>query len=222
MNILIVGGGKVVYFVARSFQSKGHQTTIINKNIEECRWLSRRLKGVIVHGDGTDPQVLKDTNTIQMDAILAITPHDEDNLIICQIAKLNFGIRRTLAFVNDPDNEEMFKKLGISAAFSTTHMISNIIEQRTAYEDIIDLSSMADGKVIVTEILISDDSPACNKKLQDIDLPENSLIACVIRDDTQIIPRGSNVIQKKDKVIVITLPENHGEVIKILTGDVVE
>ncbi|MBC8382331.1 MAG: NAD-binding protein [Candidatus Cloacimonetes bacterium] len=219
MNIIIVGGGKFVYFVAKNFQSKGHQVTIINKSLDECTWLSRKLKGIVVHGDGTDPVILKDAKASQMDAILAVTPHDQDNLIICQIAQLNFQISKTLAYVNDPDNEEIFRKLGITAAFSTTHMISNVIEQRTAYDDIVGLSSVAGGKVNVTELIISKDFPVCDKRLDEIQLSDNGLIACIIRDDKQIIPHGTTILKEGDNIILISLPENHGEIIKTLMGD---
>jgi len=218
MKTLIVGGGKIVYFLARAFFSKGYNVTIINRKREECSWLARRLKATVVFGNATDPQILKEARTSSMDAVLAVTPNDEDNLVICQLAKLNFGIQRTLALVNDPDNEEVFQQLGVSTAFSTTHIISSIIEQRTGLEEIVGLFSVAEGKVNVTEVTLSENSPVLGKSLMELKLPENSLIACILRNKKPIIPRGTTKLNIEDRLITITMPENHGEVLKFLTG----
>jgi trk system potassium uptake protein TrkA len=153
-----------------------------------------------------------------MDAVLAVTGNDEDNLVICQLAKLNFGVQRTLALVNDPDNEQVFQQLGVTTAFSTTHIISSLIEQRADFEDIVGLFSLAEGKVNVTEVILPDDCPNLNKSLMEIELPENSLIACILRDNKLIIPRGATKLCAQDRLILITIPENHGQVLKLLTG----
>ncbi|MBN2181670.1 MAG: NAD-binding protein [Sedimentisphaerales bacterium] len=218
MDTLIVGGGKIVYFLAKAFFSKGYNVTIINRKKEECSRLARQLKATIVFGNATDPQILKDAQTYSMDAVLAVTPNDEDNLVICQLAKLNFGVKRTLALVNDPDNEQVFQHLGVTTAFSTTHIISSLIEQRTGLEEIVGLFSVAEGKVNVTEVILSDDSPVLDKSLMELELPNDALIACILRDDKPIIPRGVTKLNVKDRLLLITMPENHGQVLKFLTG----
>jgi trk system potassium uptake protein TrkA len=221
MNTLIIGGGKIVYFLARAFFSKGYNVTIINRKREECSWLARQLKATVVFGNATDPQILKEAQTSSMDAVLAVTPNDEDNLVVCQLAKLNFGIQRTLALVNDPDNEEVFQQLGVSTAFSTTHIISSLIEQRTGFDEIVGLFSVAEGKVNVTEVILSENSPVLGKSLMEIELPENSLVACILRNNEPIIPRGTTKLNVEDRLILITMPENHGQVLKFLTGSTV-
>lgn len=218
MNILIIGGGKIVYFLAKAFFSKGYSVTIINRKQEECSWLARQLKATVVFGNATDPQLLREAQTHAMDAVLAVTPNDEDNLVICQLAKLNFGVRRTLALVNDPDNEDVFVQLGITTAFSTTRMISSLIEQRTGLEEIVGLFSVAEGKVNVTEVVLTKNAPVLGKTLMDINLPESSLIACILRNGEAVIPRGGTTLCADDRLVTITLPENHGPVLKLLTG----
>lgn len=218
MNTLIVGGGKVVYFLAKAFLSKGYRVTILNRKREECSRLARQLKATVVFGNATDPQVLKEAQASSMDAVLAVTPNDQDNLVICQLAKLNFGVQRTLALVNDPDNENVFQQLGVSTAFSTIRMISSLIEQRTDFEEITGLFSVAEGKVNVTEVVLSKNSPVVDQSLLEINLPSNCLIACVLRDKEPIIPRGQTILCVGDHLILITLPENHGPVLKLLTG----
>jgi trk system potassium uptake protein TrkA len=180
--------------------------------------LARQLRAVVVCGDGSDAQVLKEAGALGADAVLAITPNDQDNLIICQLASLKFGVPRAVALANDPDNAEVFEKLGVSA-FSTTHIVGSLIEQRASLEQIINLLPVGEGLVNVTEIVLDADSPVAGKVLKDIDLPDNALIAVVIRDNQPIVPRGANDLRAGDRLVLITLPENHGTVLKSFTGE---
>lgn len=218
MNILIVGGGKVVYFLCRTFLSKGYNVTVVNRDQDECTRLARRLKATVVYGDGSDPQILEEAGADTADAVLSVTPNDQDNLVICQLADLRFRVSRTLALVNDPDNEEVFQQLGITA-ISTTHILSSLIEQRTGFEEITNLIPVGEGKVNLTEIVLREHSPVVGRPLRDIALPEHSLVAYVLRQDRPIVPRGATILQAEDRVIVITLPENHGQVLRALTGN---
>jgi trk system potassium uptake protein TrkA len=218
MNTLIVGGGKLVYFLCRTFASKGYQVTIVNRDKAECIWLARHLKATVVYGDGSDPRILEEAQADGAEALLAVTPNDEDNLAICQLARLRFGVDRTLALVNDPDNEEVFRALGVTTAFSTTRLLSNLIEQKAAFEDITSLAPLAGGKVNITEIVLDDDAPVVGRALAQIELPPDSLIAGILRAERPIIPRGVTTLEARDHLIVVTLPENHGRVLKMLTG----
>ncbi|MBN2313824.1 MAG: hypothetical protein JXM79_07830, partial [Sedimentisphaerales bacterium] len=114
--------------------------------------------------------------------------------------------------------EQVFQQLGITTAFSTTSIISSLIEQRTGLEEIVGLFSVAEGKVNVTEVLLPNDSPVLDKSLMEIELPGDSLIACILRNSTPIIPRGTTKLSARDRLILITLPDNHGQTLKLLTG----
>jgi trk system potassium uptake protein TrkA len=221
MNTLIIGGGKVVYFLAKAFLAKGYSVTIINRKKDECSRLARQLRATVVFGNATDPQILKEAKVSLMDAVLAVTPNDEDNLVICQLAKLNFRVDKTLALVNDPDNEQVFQQFGVTTAFSTTRVISSLIEQRAGFEEIVGLFSVAKGKVNVTEVALTKDSPVLGKSLVEIHLPADCLIACILRNDEPIVPRGATTLAADDRLVLITLPENHGPVLKLLTGNTI-
>ncbi|MBN1510106.1 MAG: hypothetical protein JW955_24885, partial [Sedimentisphaerales bacterium] len=121
----------------------------------------------------------------------------------------------------DPDNEATFQKLGVTTAFSTTHLLSSLIEQRAGagFEEITAMTSVAEGKVNVTEVVLRRTSPVVGQPLLQIELPDDALIACILRDDHAVIPHGSTTLQPLDRLIVITLPENHGQVLRALTGD---
>lgn len=218
MRVIIIGGGKPVYFLCRTFIAKGHHVTLINRDHEECIQIARRIKATVVYGDGSDPTVLEEAGAPGCDAILAVTPKDQDNLAICQIASIEYNVPRTLALVSDPDHEAVFKKFGV-IAFSTTRIIASMIEQRTALDDITNLIPVGEGKVNITEVRIEQTSPVLDKKLKELSLPDDSIIAVVLREGKAIVPHGNTQLRIGDRIILITLPTNHGTVIKMITGD---
>ncbi|HDP80459.1 MAG TPA: TrkA family potassium uptake protein [Spirochaetes bacterium] len=218
MNVIIVGGEKLVYFLSRVLISKGHFVTIINHDRQECLHLSMRLKATIVRGNGSDPAVLEDAGAHSADSLIAVTPHDQDNLVICQLAANKYRVPRLLALVNDPDNENVFRELGVPA-ISTTRIISGLIEQKSQLDNVVNLMPATEGKSIISEVVISGDSPVAGLVLKDISMPRDSLIAVIQRGDETLIPRGLTPIEKGDRCVVITLPVNHGEVIRLLTGE---
>lgn len=218
MKVMIVGGGKPLYFLCRSLAAKGYEVVIVNRSREECVELARRLPATVVCGDGSDPDVLKDAGAMAADAVLAVTPADQDNLVICQLALLRFGVPRAVALANDPDNVEVFEKLGVPA-FSTTRIIGSLIEQRASLEQIVNLLPVGEGKVNVTEIVLDAAAPVAGKLLREIDLPENTLVAVIIRENQPIVPRGASNLLAGDRVVLITLPENHGRALRAISGD---
>ncbi|RJP93723.1 MAG: TrkA family potassium uptake protein [Desulfobacteraceae bacterium] len=218
MKVLMAGRGKTLYFLCRNFTAKGYTVVIINRDREECVHLARQLSALVVCGDASDATILKEAGAMDADVVLAITPNDQDNLVICQLASIQFNVPRVLALANDPDNAEIFEKLGVSA-FSTTHIVGSLIEQRASLEQIINLMPVGEGRVNVTEIILDADSPVSGKLLKDIILPKNALVAVVIRSNQPIVPRGDNDLLAGDRVVLITLPENHGAVLKAFTGE---
>lgn len=218
MKVIIAGGGKTLYFLCRNFTAKGYEVILINNDRDECVDLARRLSAVVICGNASDPETLKGAGAMGADAVLAITTKDQDNLVICQLAKLQFGVPRVVALANDPDNVEIFKKLDVSA-FSTTHIVGSLIEQHASFEQITSSLPMGEGKVNVTELLLESGSPVAGRLLKDIDLPANALIAVIIRNDRAVVPRGGNELMAGDRLVLITLPENHGRVLKMIVGE---
>lgn len=220
MNILIVGGGGKIKYLVKSFLSKGYDVTVIENNHELCRKLSRKYKANFIYGDGTKPYILEDAGINNMDLIISLTPMDQNNLVICQLAKIAYKVNRTVAVVNDPENIELFKKFGLDIVISTADIISSLIEQRAFIEDIDNLFPIEEGKVALMELEIKPDSPVINKKIKEIALPEQSIIGCIIRKTYAIIPNGEEHILLDDKLIVFSLPGVQSEVLRIITGRV--
>ena len=219
MRCILVGGGKTAYFLARDFISKGYHVTLVVRNGGEATSLSRRVRATVLHGDGSDPELLEEAGARRADVLLALTPHDEDNLVACQLAQRMFGVPRTISVVNDPENESIFQQLGISVAVSSTRIIATLIEEQTTFDAITNLFPVAEGRIVVTEIRLSAEAPAVDRTLQSLNLPEGALIAGILRGETVIVPRGSTQLQRSDRLILVAQPDNYGDALRILMGE---
>jgi trk system potassium uptake protein TrkA len=221
MKIILIGGGETietVYYLARLFEQRAYQVTVIDDSPEEARDLARRVKATVLVGDGSDPVLLEEAGARRADVLLSLTGHDPDNLVACQMAKRLFGVPRTMALVNDPDNEGVFAKLGIDLVFSATRIIGSLIEGQTVFDEIVHLFPAAEGKLNVTEVVLRATAPVAGMSLQEIELPPDSLVASIIRDGQVTVPRGDSELRAADRLILITLPENQEQVMNILTG----
>jgi trk system potassium uptake protein TrkA len=221
MRVLLIGGGETIetiYFLAKLFVRRGYQVTIVDPHPAEAQMLSRRVKATVILGDGSDPAVLEEAGARRADVLLSLTPSDPDNLVACQIAQKLYSVPRTMALVNDPDNEEVFRRLGISEVFSETRVIGSLIEGQTVFDEIIHLFPAAEGALYVTEVALDEDAPAAGKPLIDLGLPGDSLVAAVIRDGEVVVPRRETLLQVADRLLLIALPENQEEILRILTG----
>jgi trk system potassium uptake protein TrkA len=214
-----VGGGKTAYFLARDFISKGYHVTLVVRNGGEATLLSRRVRATVLHGDGSDPELLEGAGARHADVLLALTPHDEDNLVACQLAQRMFGVPRTISVVNDPENESIFQQLGITVAVSSTRIIATLIEEQTTFDAITHLFPVAEGRIVVTEIRLSAEAPAVDKTLQSLNLPEGALIAGILRGETVIVPRGNTQLQRSDRLILVAQPDNYGDALRTLMGE---
>ncbi|MDD5292641.1 MAG: NAD-binding protein, partial [Candidatus Omnitrophica bacterium] len=133
MYIIIVGGGKVGHSLAKHLSQDKHTIVLIDKDREACKMLAQELNNVVVVcGDGCEPMVLEEAKIDRADVVAAVTGGDEDNLVICQIAKEKFKVRRTVARVNDPNNEHTFSELGVDIPIDATSIIAKIIEEETS------------------------------------------------------------------------------------------
>lgn len=218
MRVILIGGGKTIYFLARQFISKGYHVTLINREADEAANLSRQIKAVVVLGDGSDPVILEEAGARRADVVLALTGHDEDNLVACQLARQMYGVPRTVALVNDPENEAVFRQLGVTVAFSATRIIATLIEEQTGFEEIANLFPVAEGKITVSEVTVDADAPALGKSLQGLNLPEGVLVAGILRNGEAIVPRGTSRIELDDRLILVGQPENYGAALRALVG----
>lgn len=219
MRVIVVGAGKILYYLARQFASKGYRVTLIISDAAEAVTLSRRVKALVLYGNGSDPNVLEEAGVRRADVVVALTAKDQDNLAVCQIAHQMFGVPRTVALVNDPQNEEVFRELGVSVAFSSTQIIARILEERAGFEDIANLIPLAEGRVTISEVALREGSPAVEMSLRDLTLPEGALIGGILRAGEVIVPRGDTHLRGGDRLIIISRPDCYDQVLRILTGE---
>lgn len=216
MRVILVGGDETVYFLTKQFIKRRYKVTIINRNVERSRDLAEKTNATVVHGEGSDIKVLEESEARSTEVLIAMTPHDQDNLIICQLAQEHFGVPRVIAVVNDPDNEEVFRKLGVSLVFSPTHIIGTMIDQETTFEDITDLIPLAQGRLHLTDVRIDEEAPALGKTLSELDLTEGSLVVGIIRNNQVFVPHGSTKVQKDDHLLLVSDTEHQEENLKLL------
>ncbi len=218
LRILVVAEERSAYFLSRRLVEAGHEVVVIHESEAVCRSLARGLKATVIHGDATDPRVLEDAGAGSADAVMALTPVDARNLAICQQARLRFQVPRALAVANDPDNEEVFRKLGAEVAFSPTRVLATLVEQRASFADITNLIPVADGRVHLTEVRLSPTSPVVGRLLKDAGLPTGAVVAYLLRDDQPLIPNGQTALLAGDRLMLVTLPGNHAPALESLTA----
>lgn len=213
MKIIIIGGGKVGYYLVKTLLPYKHKITIIEKTTEFCNKIASELDVEVIIGDGTDISLLSQLGVDKADVFIAVTGKDEDNLIACQLAKRNFHVARTIARINNPKNISVFEKLGVDLAVSSTSMIAEMIEKEIDYTGVKTLVKLRKGNLVLTEIVVTKKSSTCNKKLRDINLPAEVVIISVIRGETTYIPNGHTVLRENDTVFLICKQDNQQEVI---------
>jgi trk system potassium uptake protein TrkA len=218
MYIIVVGGGQVGYHLARTLMQKGHEVLVVEKDSRRAAEITEELGPVVFDGDGCEFRVLQQIGTGRADVVAAVTGDDEDNLVTCQIAKRHFGVARTIARINDPRNEEIFRRLGIDETVSSTKVIDNLIEQERATGDIVPLAALRRGSLEIMEATIREGSPAAGRTVRDLGLPAESLITCIIRGGEALLPQADTVLKPEDMVIALVDAEQQEELRRALLG----
>jgi trk system potassium uptake protein TrkA len=211
MYVIIVGGGNVGYFLAKALSGTQHEVLLMEKDRVRHRFVSEELGEIAMQGDGCEVRLLEEAGAARADVVVACTGDDEDNLVICQMAKMNFNVGRTIARVNNPRNESLFHKLGIDSTVSSTKIIYNLIEQEIEVAEVIPLAAMRRGNLEIVEVEIGPRSPALNMEIRQIKLPEGALIVAVMRDDVARVASGETRMLDGDTLIAVCLADKEHE-----------
>jgi trk system potassium uptake protein TrkA len=216
MYVIVVGAGKVGYHLTKLLLSQGHEVMLIEKDKNKVAAMMDELGDSILSGDGSTMEVLTEAGGNRADVVVAVTGHDEDNLVICQVSKMMFMRPRTIARVNNPVNEDTFWSLGVDSAVNATRLINAIIqEQVTAHDMLIPLLTMRGGDTEIVQTTLSPGSPVLNKQIKDFVLPQGTLIISIYRGNDLLIPRGDTVLLEDDQVIVL-VRKVHEEALKLM------
>lgn len=207
MYIVVVGGGKVGYYLSVALLSEGHEVLILEKDQDKCKDICEDLGSVVKRGDGCEARTLEDVGTERADLLIAVTDEDEDNLVSCQVAKHKFNVPRTIARINNPRNEALFKKLGVDVTISSTNLILEHIEEELPINPLVHLLTLKEGNLELVEVKVPEGSPAVGKKLGDITLPANSMVVMIIGKGSARVPTSDTVIKPAAQIIAMTQPE---------------
>ena len=217
LYIVIVGGGNIGYYLSKALMSQGHEVLIIEKDVRKCERLEDELGSCCMRGDGCEAAVLSEAGLNRADVLIATASHDEDNLVSCQVAKHRFKVPRTIALVNNPINDKIFKKLGVDGTISVTNTILEHVEQEIPAHPLIHLLTMSGQIEEVVELLITRESPSLGKSIGQIRLPADTTIALVIREGARPrIPDADTVLMENDRVIALTTLDSEKVLEKLL------
>ena len=223
MYIIIVGGGKVGYYLCRTLLTEGHEVLIIEKNEAKCEHLEEELGSICLHGDGCETTVLAEAGTGRADMLIAATNEDEDNLVSCQVAKYKFKVPRTIALINNPKNETVFKRLGIDVTISSTNLVLEHIEQEVPTHHLMHLLNLEETGLEIVEVRIPPHSSAIGRKVKELILPPGSVLALLIRKEQRpFVPTPDTILVVEDQLLAVTKPDVEEELRLALTGQQVE
>lgn len=221
MYIVIAGAGRLGLILAKKLREDDHQVCLIDKNESLCNKLAGELKSImIICGDATYPDILKEAKIEKANVCVSAASHDEDNIIICYLAKELFGVQRTVARVNDPKHIPLYKYMEVDNPVDSTSIIARIVEEEASFTDVMSLLSIKKGRLSIVRVDIPENSPVANKPLKDIVLPHNSVLVSILRGPDIIIPYGSTVILPGDEVIAATLIDAEKDLLKSLIGKI--
>ena len=219
MYIIIVGGGKVGYYLAKQLVEDGHEVLVIEKDAARCEQMSSELGDIILRGDGCEGTTLGAAGTGRADLLIAVTGDDEDNLVACQVAKTKFNVPRAVSRINNPKNEEIFKKLGIDTTVSSTAVILAHIEQELPSHPLISLMTLRGGGLEIVEVKIPHQAGVVGKRIKELLLPQESLIILTIDEEgTPRVPSNDTVVRAGDEIVAVTRRESEDTLRSILTG----
>jgi len=217
-RVLLIGGFNRTKSLAASLIKKGYRVTAINKDIDDCKSLAEIDKLTVFNGDGSKPFILEDANAYNADVAIALTEQDDDNLVICELCKKKYNVKKTVALISDPHKTEFFYRMGIDSVVCAITAIAGIIEQQAFLDEMATLVPVGNGRIKIAQVPISQTAPAVGKKLWELSLPKDVIIGCMLRGDKSMVPRGDTRILSGDVVVLISTDEHETAAVRELTG----
>lgn len=215
MYIIIGGGGDVGYYLTKSLLNQGHEVLLLEKGQTRFQALNDELGQAVVRGDACEARTMDEVGASRADVVIAVTGEDEDNLVICQVAKKRFKVGRTIARVNNPKHSEIFQKLGIDITVSPTRSILSLIEAELPNFRFIQLMTLKNAGLEIVEMRVAADSPVAGKPLRDIHLPRSGNLVLIIRQKQFVTPTAETQILPDDDVFALVNREGEEELRKV-------
>jgi trk system potassium uptake protein TrkA len=204
MYVIVAGGGKVGSNVTRTLLELGHELTLIEQRSDTFARLEEEFGPTVIRGDATEIAVLERAGIARPpELLLAVTGDDEDNLVISQIAKEAYGVRKAVARVNDPRNQQHFELLGVTQTVCATTSILGLVEHEVPEHGLVQLLELQKEGLLVVEVQVEGGSPSAGKKAGGIALPEGSRLISVFRQGRTELVEPSTVLRPGDQVLAV-------------------
>ena len=217
MYVLVAGGGKVGANLVRSLIAMGHEVTLIEQRRERFERLEEEFEHQVQIGDATELSVLERAGIARPpDILVAATGDDEDNIIICQLAREKYGVSKVIARVNDPRNQAHFDLLGISPTVCATSSLLALVEHEVPEHELVHLLELRKENLEIVEVQIDEDSPSAGKPVSRLTLPEGSQLISVVRNGRAHIANGDTRLEAGDQVLAILQPGKEDELRRVL------
>jgi len=216
MRIVIAGGSSEVDYLIKLLKKRHHQLIVINKEREYCEYLSTANEMSVFFGDPSRKYTLEDAGIANSDVIVALSANDAENLVICQLAKRCFGVKKAIAILRNPKNVNVFRNLGVNTAFSASMLIAQTIEKLSIVDELVQSLSIEDEKIVLSEIKIAADAAVGGRALRELDPPVNFIVSCIFRDPEVVIPNGSTTIRPDDKLVIVSTPADQEAILAFL------
>ncbi len=217
MYLIVVGAGKVGVNLVRELEVQKHEVTLIENSRSRYNTVEQEFEHRVQYGDASELWVLERAGINRADMVIAVSGDDEDNILICQVAKEKYGVERIIARVNNPRNRQHFDLLGISPVVSATGLILNLIEHEVPHHDLVRLLDLESEKIEVIELRIPEDSPISGKRILEIETPDRTLLISVLRGGTGFVPDAESVLEAGDDILAVLDPAREDE-LKIALG----
>jgi trk system potassium uptake protein TrkA len=219
MYIIVVGGGRLGYYLLKALLNEGHEVLVLEKDARICKTITDELGSVCFRGDGCEAATLAEVGTGRADMFIAVTGDDEDNLVACQVAKHKHNVPRTIARLRNPRNAVLFKKLGVDVTVSSTDLILESIERELPTHPVTQLLSLEEKGLVIVDVKISPDSSTVGRTVKDLELPRESKLALIIpAEGSAHVPAAHTVLHAGDQVIAVTPPESTEALRAALSG----
>jgi trk/ktr system potassium uptake protein len=217
--IIVVGGGKVGYHLAKHLLERGYEVTLVEKDQVRAEWLAHQLGACsIMVGDGDEMAFLASTGIERAGVVVGATGDDEDNLVACQLAKRKFNVPRTIARVNDPENVGLFRALGIDVPVSATELLMGLIEAELSGSDTVKGVAVKASGATLVDVALPELSSLVGKRVADVQLTDGELLVCIVRNGRPVIPQPEVIIECGDELIIYSTTLDVDRVRELVTS----
>jgi trk system potassium uptake protein len=217
MYIIVVGAGKVGWNLARELLDKGHEVTLIENDRRRYMTVEQELEHNVTYGDASELWVLERAGIQRADMVIAVTGDDEDNMLICQVAKEKYLVDRIIARVNNPRNKSHFDLLGVKPVVSATDLILRLLEHEVPEYGLVHLLDLQEEQLEIIEMLLGKDSGVTGRRVGDLQMPEGSLLISVLRAGKGFVPSADTVLEEGDEILAVLDPGKEDD-LKALFG----